>query len=150
MGREIKFRGRFFTGKWIHGDLIHLSTGYGIRERAGLTLSFSRVDEDTIGQYTGLKDSNNKEIYEGDILRLAIPDGSTRHFVVEWATEDRKLMPLSGFEHDGNDIDSRCWCFNWEGHRLYPSVIDGVSDNEMMEIVGNIHDNPEMLKGGEE
>ena len=59
-----------------------------------------------------------------------------------------KLMPLSGFLPDGNDIRFSGWCFNWNGHRLYPSVIDGVPDNERMEIVGNIYDNPELMKGG--
>jgi hypothetical protein len=132
MNREIKFRGKSIqNGKYFMWD-----NGWQMQ-----------VDANTIGQYTGLKDKNGKEIYEGDILRLTIPDGSTRHFVVEWATEDRKLMPLSGFEHDGNDIRISGWCFNWEGHHLYPTVIGGVPDNEVMEIVGNIHDNPELLKG---
>ena len=106
---------------------------------------------ETLGQYTGLKDKNGKEIYEGDILCLTILDGSARYFVVEWATEDRKLMPLSGFVPDGNPIRISGWCFNWNGHRLYPTVIDGVPDNEAMEIVGNIHDNPDLPnnnKGG--
>lgn len=147
MGREIKFKGQP-TGKggiWMVGIGAYKTH---TTEHLVLNAKGDNVEVVRLRQYTGLKDKNGKEIFEGDILRLTIPDGSTRHFVVEWATEDRKLMPLSGFEHDGNDIRISGWCFNWEGHRLYPSVIDGVPDNEVMEIVGNIHDNPELLKGG--
>ena len=147
MDREIKFKGQP-TGKggiWMVGIGAYKTH---TTEHLVLNAKGDNVEVVRLRQYTGLKDKNGKEIFEGDILRLTIPDGSTRHFVVEWATEDRKLMPLSGFEHDGNDIRISGWCFNWEGHRLYPSVIDGVPDNEVMEIVGNIHDNPELLKGG--
>lgn len=143
MNREIKFRGKSLnTGLWSYGDLRQDN----VRKKTYIEYE---VSPETIGQYTGLKDKNGKEIYEGDILRLTIPDGSIRYFVVEWATEDRKLMPLSGFEHDGNDIRISGWCFNWNGHHLYPTVIDGIPDNEVMTIVGNIHDSPELLKGGE-
>lgn len=98
-------------------------------------------------QYTVLKDCNGNKIFEGDILRLTIPNGSIRLFVVEWAEEDRKLMPLGGFEHDGNPVRISGWCFNWKGFHLYPTVIDGISDNEKMTVIGNIHDNPELLNG---
>ena len=159
MNRVIKFRGRDKSGKWHYGSLLYKQEESPVQETnapdietyiegAGLNDPEIEVTLYTIGQFTGLKDTNGKEIYEGDILRLTIPDGSLRHFVVEWATEDRKLMPLSRFEHDGNDIRISGWCFNWNGHRLYPTVIDGIPDNEVMTLVGNIHDNPELLKGG--
>lgn len=147
MNREIKFKGQP-TGKygvWMVG--IGAYKTY-TAEHLVLNAKGDSVEVVHLCQYTGLKDKNGREIYEGDILRLTMPDGSIRHFVVEWATEDRKLMPLSGFEHDGNDIRISGWCFNWNGHRLYPTVIDGIPDNDVMIIVGNIFDNPEMVKGG--
>lgn len=157
MNREIKFRGRDESGKWHYGSLLYKEEESPVQETntpyietyiegAGLNDPKIEVTPYTVGQFTGLKDANGKEIYEGDILRLTIPDGSIRHFVVEWATEDRKLMPLSRFEHDGNDIRISGWCFNWNGHRLYPTVIDGIPDNEVMALVGNIHDNPKLLE----
>ena len=100
-------------------------------------------------QYTGLKDMYEKKIFEKDILKSVIPDGTIRYFVVEWANEDRILRPLSNFVPDGNPIRISGWCFNWNGHRLYPTVMDGVPDNERMEIVGNIYDNPELINGYE-
>lgn len=149
MNREIKFKGQP-TGKggvWMVGIGAYKTH---TAEHLVLNAKGDSVEVVRLCQSTGLKDANGKEIYEGDILRLTIPDGSIRHFVVEWATEDRKLMPLSGFEHDGNDIRISGWCFNWNGHRLYPTVIDGIPDNDVMIIVGNIFDNPEIVKGCKE
>ena len=157
MNREIIFRGKSIgTGEWLYGHLFK----WGLQPPSNVpcicvcvpktwkeTYDLYAVRPDTIGQYTGLRDKNGKKIFEGDILRLTIPDGSTRHFVVEWANRNRLLMPLGGFEHDGNAVRISGWCFNWDGHRLYPSFRAGVPDNERMEIVGNIHDNPDLLKG---
>lgn len=147
MEREIKFKGRPIGkgGVWMVGIGAYKTH---TAEHLVLNAKGDCVEVVHLCQYTGLKDKNGKEIYEGDILRLILPDGSIRYFIVEWATEDRKLMPLKGFEHDGNSISISGWCFNWNGHRLYPTVIDGIPDNERMSVVGNIHDNPEMLKGG--
>ena len=157
MKREILFRAKCF-GKWRYGSYVHfdkkpIHNCYNCNYKDFIVTNevdgehyYPIIELSSLGQYTGLKDKNGKEIYEGDILRLTMPDGSIRHFVVEWATEDRKLMPLSRFEHDGNDIRISGWCFNWNGHRLYPTVIDGIPDNEVMTIVGNIHDNPELIK----
>lgn len=148
MNRKIKFRGlNKKHNQWLYGYFFKYPNGRTVIYESDS--SCWEVHSSSVGQYTGFKDSTGKEIYEGDILRLTIPDGSIRHFVVEWATEDRKLMPLSRFEHDGNDIRISGWCFNWNGHRLYPTVIDGTPDNEVMTLVGNIHKNPELLKGGE-
>mgnify|MGYP000855595869 CR=1 FL=1 len=150
MKREILFRGKDkATNQWVYGDYTHnegLNCHYISRNVNNTSRKAREVNPDTIGQYTGLKDKNGKKIFEGDILRFKVPDGTIRHFVVEWASEDRILRPLSNFVPDGNPIRISGWCFNWNGYRLYPSVIDGVPDNEVMEIVGNIHDNPELMK----
>ena len=145
MNREIIFRGKSIAkGKWLYGNIQIPKAPYEyfMWDNGWQT----QVDANTIGQYTGLKDKVGKKIFEGDILKFIAPDGTIRYFVVEWASEDRILRPLSDFVPDGNPIRISGWCFNWNGHRLYPTVIDGVPDNERMEIVGNIHDNPNLLK----
>ena len=148
MRREILFRGQP-TGK---GGIWMVGIGaYKTRTAEHLVLNAKGdcVEVVRLCQYTGLKDKQGKKIFEGDILKFIVPDGTIRYFVIEWASEDRILRSLSDFVPDGNPIRINGWCFNWRGYRLYPTVIDGVPDNEVMEIVGNIYDNPELLKGGE-
>lgn len=87
MKRDIKFRGiRRDNGEWIYGDLNHLVDGVYISNDHGCNMA--QVYPDTVGQYTGLKDKNGKEIYEDDILA-----------------------------HNGKNIgyvanDMRCYCFD--------------------------------------
>ena len=145
MNREILFRGQP-TGKggiWMVGVGAYKTH---TAEHLVLNAKGDCVEVVRLCQYTGLKDKNGKKIFEGDILKFIVSDGTIRYFAVEWAAEDRILRPLSDFVPDGNPIRISGWCFNWRGYRLYPTVIDGVPDNEVMEIVGNIYDNPGLMK----
>ena len=121
--REILFRGkRLDNGKWIYGCLRQYQTGAaGICDR--VQLRTYHVDPETVGQYTGLKDKNGKKIFEGDILTH---DGKWPDYVKygEW----------------------NCSCC----HGVYGWVLndDDLRFHEQsLEVAGNIHDNPELLKG---
>ena len=131
--REIKFRGKDLeTGEWVYGSLFQSVEQYPAIAKPKPTADgklfycITVVDADTVGQYTGLKDRNGKEIYEGDIALMDYSafntgkDGQT-YAVVRW-------------------IDYRA-AFMWDaGLNYYADMRNDV------EICGNIHDNPELLE----
>ena len=136
MNREIKFRGRA-EGDWFFGDLTHVLH----RQKQMMCVAQTLVEQDTVGQFTGLYDKNGKEIYEGDILTAEcypfIKDGKMNYIaVVEW------------FDYDA------CWYASMQLHR--DSKARGISVDmpawfdkdtaETYEVIGNIHDNPELIK----
>lgn len=146
--REIKFRGkRVDNGKWVYGWYAPLVCNdktviSNIRNSNGTDY---RIIPETIGQFTGLCDKNGNEIYEGDIVSKPYErgkiifnrigyDGNTglSGFVYvwagkEWVYERKDYDTHEPFYECNNDIDLR-----------------------EIEVVGNIHDNPELLEEVEE
>ena len=143
--REILFRGkRVDSGEWVEGNFIKDNWGdtygeliYGIlqdREApAGLAGWIpKRVLPETVGEYTGLTDKNGKKIFEGDILQdkfgqIKIVDysdewGAFRTCFVRALNDEGKIVATVG----GASFVGTIW-------RKY-------------EVIGNIHDNPELLK----
>ena len=123
MAREIKFRAKSLDGILEYGDL-HLRCNHPhIHNLIGAKIY---IDTNTIGQFTGLHDKNGKEIYEGDILRIKEPSGHSSYSLVSFCNK--------GYYSIEHGINER--------------VIAGFVNNTIMEVIGNIHDNPELLKGG--
>ena len=145
--REILFRGKSTdNGKWIEGQYIHLhKTTYCVKEDYdaapdndihqivfeqmtdwGLPNEHLRADIDplTLGQFTGLTDKNNKMIFEGDIVTQPV-------------RETRKHSPCLVEFKDGK----------FQAHYISKSYYyDRYYDlNSYTKIIGNIHDNPELL-----
>ena len=130
--RKIKFRGKTHgNGKWYYGSLvysdeinaaIYFQIGRGLVKR----MEWVYVIPETVGQFTGLTDKKGKRIFEGDIL-----DCGDRVVFVKWhsycGTWDSMFIKYSG-ERCSNGITPSEW-----KHRAV--------------IIGNIHDNPELLKG---
>ena len=136
--RIIKFRGKDIeTGEWLYGHFFQRMGCYPAivepRPRDGKVMYYEiAVEDTTVGQFTGLYDKNGKEIYEGDI--------------VEW-------------EKDGLMYVVRFWrgMFFASVQECNEGILGGFPlhalteyEYRKCEIVGNIFDNPELLKGGEE
>ena len=128
--REVLFRGKTnFEGResqWVYGSLLAESSNtfpiiaqdYDNDEEWIGIIEWATVDTETVGQYTGLTDKNGKKIFEGDIVNCITSD------------------------FDGSD------------KYVYNFKITNITDYEQMgfldfcheiEIIGNIHDNPELL-----
>ena len=129
--RTIKFRAMRNNGKWVIGNYVHHFISYfDTIERHSIFLSKSENDngghwvEDiiakTIGQFTGLYDKDGKEIYEGDILDF---NGLT--------VEVRFVRGVFAFLANG-DLDEE--------------LCGDCRTDLFAKVIGNIHDNPELLK----
>lgn len=130
--REILFRGkRIDNGEWVYGDFVH-----GVKKQKEMAFIWSEnetpspldvlefaVDPATVGQYTGLNDGYGKRIFEGDIVAQPVCK-----YTVEFDGGAFFLVPIPA-------------------HNPYccPQQLIGIG--AMFEVIGNIHDNPELMEG---
>lgn len=128
MKREIKFRGkRLINGEWAYGSLLIQGSGRMCIYDA--TQCMREVQPDTIGQFTEIHDAQGKEIYEGDIIK-----------------EDKDPTIMEIVFRDGIFFAS---IGNTRGENPYMNcALRVILDRRKTHIIGNIHDNPELLKGG--
>ena len=123
--REIKFRGkRIDNGEWVVGDYSRYSKEKSIIMVDLLEQVDSWVWSETVGQYTGLDDKNGVKVFEGDVVRY-----------------------LNSIE-SGNGVvifDTCAFLFNWIDIDETDSLLRHFQCSEELEVIGNIHDNQELM-----
>jgi uncharacterized phage protein (TIGR01671 family) len=141
--REILFRGKTTEGKWVVGlptrkrpldkeiNRIQLLDDYYEND---ITMFFCVKDviPGTVGQYTGLSDKNGKKIFEGDIVE--------GHCHSQWSHRLQRCV----VEYDRDGFEARHYVEQSGTMRYYSYKVLFSKD---VEVIGNIHDNPELLKG---
>lgn len=123
--RTFKFRGKGIkSGQWFYGSVVPFgNSAYIFKMFRLLRMEHAEVDPATVGQFTGLFDKNGKEIYEGDIVRH---DENSKCYSIIYEEPMFRFAP--------NDD-----CFAFLNHP------------ELLEVIGNIHDNKKLLeKGGDQ
>lgn len=129
--RTIKFRGKTFSNKWVCG-FLHKATGSDFLMIQINSFDSFGVNPDTVGQFTGLMDKNRNEIYEGDIL--------------VWGENGYKGHPLLViFKHGAFGYTYiEDWFHSFAGNTNF--TFNPLNTDIRFEVIGNIHDNPELLK----
>ena len=121
--REIKFRAwdKDINQMFYSDDCFFCFQSGVLLERDGENGSWP--DTDIVMQYTGLKDKNGKEIYEGDIL--------------EFVTYERELLEVYWYEET----------LGWQMKRIVGSGTMFIPNyTQYLEVIGNIYENPDLLK----
>ena len=146
--REILFRGKHKNGFWCYGNLNINSQGVTIITPDETALGkHGAVIPETVGQYTGLTDRNGKKIFEGDIVRV-------HQFLFDGNEYENEITISIEYMSD-------CTCFGaniiygrkikhymgYTGEKVVIPLCDlyGLHE-ESFEVIGNIHDNPELLE----
>lgn len=115
-------------GQWVFGEPHTIDCPTPHIHTANGDVGKQPIDKETLGQFTGVKDINGREIYEGDIVRVRVTNNCFK--------KNPKFCNgvVTFSKYDGGWANG---CY----HKFLPG---------RMEVIGNIHDNPELLEGGEQ
>lgn len=121
--KTLKFRGLTGNDNWVYGYYFYDSV-HDAHQIVGVNGVFYTVKPETVGQFTGLPDKNGKEIYYGDFLKTA------NGMIVEVKWEDKKGK----------------WIVDYDIQKPYYSSLYRQKPEQRCLIIGNVFENPELLK----
>lgn len=151
MTREILFRGKQVdNGEWVEGfyacvlDTHYIITGRFDSLTNGIINSEAyKVDLSTVGQFTGLTDRNGVKIFEGDIVAVKVYNSPIfENYKVVWFVGDGGFH-LFRPKREKMDVG---WDEKWGEIGYGTDLNDLVIRQRMVEVLGNIYDNPELLE----
>lgn len=143
MNRTIKFRGkRVDNGEWVEGGLLAINNHYEIGWQESSIYEIEggwdqyEVQSNTVGQFTGLHDKNGKEIYEGDIVKMSTAMYGDEIFRIGYEDSHIGAFCLCSDEQEDTSRFVSIFGRNYGYEPFY------------CEVIGNIHDKPELMEGG--
>ena len=128
-GEKVRLDGTPIDGNWVYGGVAQFNEERAIIYQTEPEFHKFPVYADTVGQYTGLTDNNGERIWEGDIVRCKQERSNEGICVVRWFNGAFVACPISG-----NLLEMTLHDY-W------------YNDYDLVEIIGNETDNPELLKG---
>lgn len=144
--REILFRAkRSGKDEWVQGYLTKIWGMLRIIDKHDENKAFV-IDDDTIGQYTGLKDKNGRKIFEGDILEAK--NKITFNTVVKYGEYTPNYFMKLMEEHRGRATNTKFYGLYCETLGTENKELVITNSTQYFKVIGNIHDNPEFLTGG--
>lgn len=153
--REILFRGkRADNGKWVTDSASYIEDGDGVWLSDNTDVV--KIIPETVGQYTDLIDKNGVKIFEGDIVEYNTFDAFDCQCVVKFGEYKQDgsggeycAEKCIGFYVEVDNFTCPDWCENepdyFPQYLIQQSLLEIAS---ICEVIGNIHDNPELLEGG--
>ena len=147
-GQKVWMDGTPVDGEWVYGGVLQgvgdFSIIYGGKNQndPGEDLQKWCVYTDTLGQFTGLTDKNGKKIFEGDVVKAVIVRD------LGGGTENRQEAGIIGYDKIGvigliTEYDGTIPVWSDFFQEL---TLSGCIDDFWFEVIGNIHDNPELLE----
>lgn len=152
--RDIEFRGKNqCDNKWHYGYLVYVPADIAYKITEGKEISYF-VQSATIGQYTGFKDKNRTKIFENDFVKF---NNQVFRVVNEKGAFVLASIEIINYNKLEKDVENKTnnsylGCYNdnfislFEIAWNFDDCVDECFDN--IEVIGNIHDNPELLKLG--
>ena len=148
MSREIKFRAWDFVNKIMDEDIFIDGAGNAY-DYASMTYNTPNTEiqrcEFPVMQYTGLKDKNGVEIYEGDIDQAENGDKNVIVFLLKAGTYC--VMPMDIYLN--NDYQNEAFSQEFMYGFGYDLFFDNLTPGKYLNIIGNIYENPELLEGNQ-
>ena len=140
-GEKVRLNGEPIDSNWVYGGIFPTKGDRALIYQFEPKIEKFPVYADTVGMYTGLTDRNGTRVFEGDIVRFQFdnddcpfPNKRTEKHIgrVFWQNF-RSCFAIAMGKGGGDEINNDLWKYVQNGNRV--------------EVIGNIHDNPELLRG---